>query len=243
MLKILDEVDVQTAVDVLLEDISGLTGEKRRRLETQLSTLRRFLISGQDPRNLIFKVMPIIPPDLRPIVQLDGGKYHESDLNALYQRIIVSNNQLTDTLESRRINTPFIINPLCRAIQDAVDQLFGTTIDNTPSRSNSQATHLLKSLRELLVGKNGHAAGMILGKRVDYSGRSVIVVGPELKMHQCGLPKEMALELFKPYVMNRLIHANFAHSPKVAKQFVERQDDVVWDLLEEVIVEHPCTLR
>ncbi|GHT82702.1 DNA-directed RNA polymerase subunit beta' [Actinomycetota bacterium] len=243
LLKVLDEVNVQDAVDVLLEDIAGVQGEKRRRLETQLSTLRRFLISGQDPRNLIFRVMPVIPPDLRPIVQLDGGKYHESDLNALYQRIIVSNNQLKETLETRKINTPFIINPLCRAIQDSVDQLFGTTIDNQQQRTGSQTSRPLKSLRELLVGKNGHAAGMILGKRVDYSGRSVIVVGPELKMHQCGLPKEMALELFKPYVMNRLIHANYAHSPKVAKQFVERQDDVVWDLLEEVIIEHPVLLN
>jgi DNA-directed RNA polymerase subunit beta' len=241
--EVLKRVDVAASVAKLKSEISTMSGEKKKRMESQLSALRRFAISGQDPQNLVFSVLPIIPPDLRPIVRLDGGKYHESDLNALYQKIIVSNNQLKDTIDNRKISTPFIINPLCRAIQDAVDMLFGVPNERASRLQNTNSSRQLKSLRELLVGKSGHANGMILGKRVDYSGRSVIVVGPELKMHQCGLPKAMALELFKPYVMNRLIKDNYAHSPHIAKRFVETQDDVVWDLLEEIIAEHPVLLN
>src|SRR5574344_1352699 len=186
---------------------------------------------------MILDVLPVIPPDLRPLVPLDGGRFATSDLNELYRRVINRNNRLKKLID---IRAPNVI--LCnekRMLQEAVDQLF----DSGRRTARAGSSRPLKSLSDMLKGKQGRFRQNLLGKRVDYSGRSVIVVGPELKMHQCGLPKEMALELFKPFVMKRLVNSGQANNIKSAKRMVERANAAVWDVLEDVIKEHPVLLN
>ena len=198
-----------------------------------------FRKSGNRPEWMIMTMLPVLPPDLRPMVQLDGGRFATSDLNDLYRRVINRNNRLKRLLE---LGAPeIIIRNEKRMLQEAVDSL----IDNgrRGRAVSGSSNHKLKSLSDMLKGKQGRFRQNLLGKRVDYSGRSVIVVGPDLKLHQCGLPKRMALELFKPFVMRKLVERNHAHNIKSAKRIVERVRPEVWDVLEEVIQDHPVLLN
>ncbi|MBQ8137749.1 MAG: DNA-directed RNA polymerase subunit beta', partial [Clostridia bacterium] len=214
-------------------------GQKRSHAVKRLEVVEAFRLSNNKPEWMIMDVIPVIPPDLRPMVPLDGGRYATSDLNDLYRRVINRNNRLKRMLE---LGTPdIIVRNEKRMLQEAVDAL----IDN--GRRGRAVTgpgnRALKSLSDLLRGKQGRFRQNLLGKRVDYSGRSVIVVGPELKLYQCGLPKDMALELFKPFVMERLVSGKMAHNVKSAKRMVEKVRPEVWDILEEVIKEHPVLLN
>ena len=223
----------------LRNEISSTIGQRRKKATKRLKVVEAFRKSNTYPEWMILTVLPVLPPDLRPMVQLDGGRFATSDLNDLYRRVINRNNRLKRLLE---LGAPeIIIRNEKRMLQEACDAL----IDNG-RRGRAVAgsgNHKLKSLSDMLKGKQGRFRQNLLGKRVDYSGRSVIVVGPDLKLHQCGLPKRMALELFKPFVMRKLVEQNFAHNIKSAKRFVERVKPEVWDVLEEVIKDHPVLLN
>ncbi len=239
--EILVGLDLNKLAEELRRDIrlSSGSGQRRKKATKRLRVVEAFRKSGNRPEWMIFTVLPVLPPDLRPMVQLDGGRFATSDLNDLYRRVINRNNRLKRLLE---LGAPeIIIRNEKRMLQEAVDSL----IDNG-RRGRAVAgssNHKLKSLSDMLKGKQGRFRQNLLGKRVDYSGRSVIVVGPELKLHQCGLPKRMALELFKPFVMRRLVERGHAHNIKSAKRIVERVKPEVWDVLEEVIKDHPVLLN
>ena len=237
--ELLAEVDLEKEVEQLKKDVEKAQGQKKIRLVKRLDCLNSFLESGNRPEWMILDVLPVIPPDLRPMIQLPGGRFATSDLNDLYRRIINRNNRLKKLLE---LEAPtIIVQNEKRMLQEAVDAL----IDNgRRGRSVSGVGNRpLKSLSSMLKGKQGRFRQNLLGKRVDYSGRSVIVVGPSLKMYQCGVPKDMALELFKPYVMQQLVERGIAHNIKAAKKIIDVQDERVWDVVEDVIREHPVLLN
>ncbi len=237
--ELLAEVDVDELCKVLREELSDASGQKRTRILKRLEVAEAFKQSGNRPEWMIMDVIPVIPPDIRPMVQLDGGRFATSDLNDLYRRVINRNNRLKRLLE---LNAPeIIVRNEKRMLQEAVDALIDNGRRGRPvTGPNNRA---LKSLSDMLKGKQGRFRQNLLGKRVDYSGRSVIVVGPELKLYQCGLPKEMALELFKPFVMKRLDEKKITNNIKSAKKLVERATTEVWDALEEVIKDHPVMLN
>ena len=237
--ELLSEVDLEKEVNALKKEVEKSQGQKKLRLIKRLDCLNAFLESGNRPEWMILDVLPVIPPDLRPMIQLPGGRFATSDLNDLYRRIINRNNRLKKLLE---LEAPtIIVQNEKRMLQEAVDAL----IDNgRRGRSVSGVGNRpLKSLSSMLKGKQGRFRQNLLGKRVDYSGRSVIAVGPSLKMYQCGVPKEMALELFKPYVMQQLVERGIAHNIKAAKKIIDVQDERVWDVVEDVIREHPVMLN
>ncbi len=237
--ELLQEIDVSALCQQLREELVDATGQKRTRLLKRLEVAEAFNQSGNRPEWMIMDVVPVIPPDIRPMVQLDGGRFATSDLNDLYRRVINRNNRLKRLLE---LNAPdIIVRNEKRMLQEAVDALIDNGRRGRPvTGPNNRA---LKSLSDMLKGKQGRFRQNLLGKRVDYSGRSVIVVGPELKLYQCGLPKEMALELFKPFVMKSLVEKGLASNMKSAKKKVERASTEVWDALEEVIKDHPVMLN
>ena len=237
--KLLAEIDLEALSAELHEELEKATGQKRVRLLKRLECVDAFRLSGQRPEWMILNVVPVIPPDIRPMVQLDGGRFATSDLNDLYRRVINRNNRLKRLLE---LGAPdIIVRNEKRMLQDAVDALIDNGRRGRPvTGPNNRA---LKSLSDMLKGKQGRFRQNLLGKRVDYSGRSVIVVGPELKMYQCGLPKEMALELFKPFVMKDLVQKGIASNIKAARKKVERASTEVWDSLETVIKGHPVLLN
>lgn len=223
----------------LRKALNDATGQKRARIIKRLEVVEAFLNSGNRPEWMIMDVIPVIPPDIRPMVQLDGGRFATSDLNDLYRRIINRNNRLARLLE---LGAPdIIVRNEKRMLQEAVDALIDNGRRGRPV--TGPGNRALKSLSDMLKGKQGRFRQNLLGKRVDYSGRSVIVVGPELKIYQCGLPKEMAIELFKPFVMKELVSNGTAHNIKNAKKMVERLQSEVWDVLEDVIKEHPVMLN
>ena len=237
--KLLCEIDLDKTCDELRKELEDATGQKSIRLLKRLEVLEAFRQSGNRPEWMILDVIPVIPPDLRPVVQLDGGRFATSDLNDLYRRVINRNNRLKRLLE---LHAPdIIVRNEKRMLQEAVDALIDNGRRGKPvTGPNNRA---LKSLSDMLKGKQGRFRQNLLGKRVDYSGRSVIVVGPELKMYQCGVPKEMALELFKPFVMKRLVETKAVTNIKSARKMVERASNEVWDALETVIKEHPVLLN
>jgi len=237
--ELLAAVNIDQEVEDLRKDLENATGQKRIRLVKRLDCLVSFQDSNNKPEWMIIDNLPVIPPDLRPMIQLDGGRFATSDLNDLYRRIINRNNRLKKLLE---LGAPtIIVQNEKRMLQEAVDSL----LDNgRRGRSVTAAGNRpLKSLSSMLKGKQGRFRQNLLGKRVDYSGRSVIVVGPNLKMYQCGIPKEMALELFKPFVINGLVERELAHNIKGAKRLIDARDDCVWDVVEDVICEHPVLLN
>ncbi len=239
VLNILKSMNLEELRQKLVKDIRSSEGQKHKKLSKRLRIVEAFWRSGNKPEWMVFTVLPVLPPELRPIVQLDGGRFATSDLNDLYRRVINRNNRLKKLME---LGAPeIIVRNEKRMLQEAVDAL----IDNgrRGRLPSAASTHKLKSLSDMLRGKQGRFRQNLLGKRVDYSGRSVIVVGPELKLHQCGLPKHMALELFKPFVMRRLIEQGFAHNIKSARRQVERARLEVWDILAEVIKERPVMLN
>ena len=239
ILELLKKIDLDQLSAELKEELEGAQGQKKARIIKRLEIVEAFRLSGNRPEWMIMTVVPVIPPDLRPMVQLDGGRFATSDLNDLYRRVINRNNRLNRLLE---LSAPdLIIRNEKRMLQEAVDALInngrrGRTVTGPGNRA-------LKSLSDLLKGKQGRFRQNLLGKRVDYSGRSVIVVGPEMKIYQCGLPKEMAIELFKPFVMKELVSRNLAPNIKSAKRMVERVKPEVWEVLEDVIKEHPVLLN
>ncbi|MCC8160693.1 MAG: DNA-directed RNA polymerase subunit beta' [Oscillospiraceae bacterium] len=236
---LLEKIDLEQLSNELKEELESAQGQKKARIIKRLEIVEAFRLSGNRPEWMILTVVPVIPPDLRPMVQLDGGRFATSDLNDLYRRVINRNNRLKRLLE---LGAPDIITRNeKRMLQEAVDALInngrrGRTVTGPGNRA-------LKSLSDMLKGKQGRFRQNLLGKRVDYSGRSVIVVGPEMKIYQCGLPKEMAIELFKPFVMKELVSRGLAHNIKSAKRMVERTKPEVWDVLEDVIKEHPVLLN
>ena len=236
---LLEKIDVEALSESLKAELEEAQGQKKSRIIKRLEIVESFRVSGNRPEWMILTVVPVIPPDLRPMVQLDGGRFATSDLNDLYRRVINRNNRLKRLLE---LGAPdIIIRNEKRMLQEAVDALInngrrGRTVTGPGNRA-------LKSLSDLLKGKQGRFRQNLLGKRVDYSGRSVIVVGPEMKIYQCGVPKEMAIELFKPFVMKELVSRGIAHNIKSAKRMVERARVEVWDVLEDVIKEHPVLLN
>ena len=237
--KLLCEIDLDKTCDELRAELEDATGQKSIRLLKRLEVLEAFRQSGNRPEWMILDVIPVIPPDLRPMVQLDGGRFATSDLNDLYRRVINRNNRLKRLLELRAPD--IIVRNEKRMLQEAVDALIDNGRRGKPvTGPNNRA---LKSLSDMLKGKQGRFRQNLLGKRVDYSGRSVIVVGPELKMYQCGVPKEMALELFKPFVMKRLVETKAVTNIKSARKMVERASTEIWDALEMVIKEHPVLLN
>ena len=237
--ELLSELDVNKELENLQKELEGATGQKKLRLVKRLDVLDSFAKSGNKPEWMILEALPVIPPELRPMIQLDGGRFATSDLNDLYRRVINRNNRLKKLVE---LNAPsIIIQNEKRMLQEAVDSLFdngrrGRSVTGAGNRA-------LKSLSSMLKGKQGRFRQNLLGKRVDYSGRSVIVVGPDLKMYQCGIPKEMALELFKPHVINGLVTKEIANNIKSAKKMIDTRDPKVWDVVEEVIKEHPVMLN
>ena len=237
--ELLENIDLEKEYTELTEGLKGATGQKRARIVKRLEVVEAFRESGNKPEWMIMTNIPVIPPDLRPMVQLDGGRFATSDLNDLYRRIINRNNRLRRLLE---LGAPdIIVRNEQRRLQEAVDALIDNGRRGRPV--TGPGNRALKSLSDMLKGKSGRFRQNLLGKRVDYSGRSVIVVGPELKIYQCGLPKEMAIELFKPFVMKELVQNGTAHNIKNAKKMVERLQPEVWDVLEEVIKEHPVMLN
>ena len=237
--ELLSELDVEKELESLQKELAESTGQKKLRLVKRLDVLDSFAKSGNKPEWMILEALPVIPPELRPMIQLDGGRFATSDLNDLYRRVINRNNRLKKLVE---LNAPsIIIQNEKRMLQEAVDSLFdngrrGRSVTGAGNRA-------LKSLSSMLKGKQGRFRQNLLGKRVDYSGRSVIVVGPDLKMYQCGIPKEMALELFKPHVINGLVSKEIANNIKSAKKMIDTRDPKVWDVVEEVIKEHPVMLN
>jgi len=237
--KMLVELDLHQLQEDLRTELKEVSGQRKVRAIRRLEVVEAFLASGNKPEWMILDVIPVIPPELRPMVQLDGGRFATSDLNDLYRRVINRNNRLKRLLD---LGAPdIIVRNEKRMLQEAVDALIDNGRRGRPV--TGPGNRPLKSLSDMLKGKQGRFRQNLLGKRVDYSGRSVIVVGPELKMHQCGLPKEMALELFKPFVMKRLVREGYAHNIKNAKRMVERVRPEVWDVLEQVIKEHPVLLN
>ena len=237
--ELLSELDVDKELEELQKELDGATGQKKLRLVKRLDVLAAFAKSGNKPEWMILEALPVIPPELRPMIQLDGGRFATSDLNDLYRRVINRNNRLKKLVE---LNAPsIIIQNEKRMLQEAVDSLFdngrrGRSVTGAGNRA-------LKSLSSMLKGKQGRFRQNLLGKRVDYSGRSVIVVGPDLKMYQCGIPKEMALELFKPHVINGLVSRELANNIKSAKKMIDTRDPKVWDVVEDIIKEHPVMLN
>ena len=237
--ELLSELDVARELENLQKELEGATGQKKLRLVKRLDVLNSFAKSGNKPEWMILEALPVIPPELRPMIQLDGGRFATSDLNDLYRRVINRNNRLKKLVE---LNAPsIIIQNEKRMLQEAVDSLFdngrrGRSVTGAGNRA-------LKSLSSMLKGKQGRFRQNLLGKRVDYSGRSVIVVGPDLKMYQCGIPKEMALELFKPHVINGLVSREIANNIKSAKKMIDTRDPKVWDVVEDIIKEHPVMLN
>ena len=237
--ELLAEIDVGALAKELREELETATGQKKARILKRLEVVEAFHQSGNRPDWMILNVIPVIPPDIRPMVQLEGGRFATSDLNDLYRRVINRNNRLKRLLE---LHAPdIIVRNEKRMLQEAVDALIDNGRRGRPVTGPNNRP--LKSLSDMLKGKQGRFRQNLLGKRVDYSGRSVIVVGPELKLYQCGLPKEMALELFKPFVMKRLVETNKANNIKSARKMVERAKNEVWDALEIVIKDHPVMLN
>ena len=236
---LIENMDLDAEAEDLRETIRSGKGQRKIRALKRLKVVAAFLNTTNSPLGMVLDCVPVIPPDLRPMVQLDGGRFATSDLNDLYRRVINRNNRLKRLID---LGAPeIIVNNEKRMLQEAVDALFDNGRRGRPV--TGPGNRPLKSLSDMLKGKQGRFRQNLLGKRVDYSGRSVIVVGPQLKLHQCGLPKQMALELFKPFVMKRLVDLNHAQNIKSAKRMVERQRPVVWDVLEEVIGEHPVLLN
>ena len=237
--KLLEEIDCEQLSHDLREELKSASGQKKAKIVKRLEVVEAFRQSGNKPSWMIIDILPVIPPEIRPMVQLDGGRFATSDLNDLYRRVINRNNRLKRLIQ---LSAPdIIVRNEKRMLQEAVDSL----IDNgrrgrAVTGANSRA---LKSLSDMLKGKQGRFRQNLLGKRVDYSGRSVIVVGPELKMYQCGVPKEMAIELFRPFVMKKLVEDGVANNIKSAKKMVDRQKPEVWDALDVVIKEHPVLLN
>src|SRR5699024_8858914 len=224
------KVDLDNLAIELRQDMQATSENKRKKATKRLRVVEALRKSGNKPESMIFTTLPVIPPELRPMVQLDGGRFATSDLNDLYRRVINRNNRFRRLLE---LGAPeIIVRNEKRMLQESVDAL----IDNGRRGRvvSGSGKHKLKSLSDMLKGKQGRFRQNLLGKRVDYSGRSVIVIGPDLQLHECGLPKRMALELFKPFVMRRLVDQEFAHNIKSAKRLVERVNPVVWQVLEEV---------
>ena len=237
--ELLSEVDVNKELAEIEKELENASGQRRTRLVKRLEVINAFVTSGNKPECMILEALPVIPPELRPMIQLDGGRFATSDLNDLYRRVINRNNRLKKLME---LGAPsIIVQNEKRMLQEAVDSLFdngrrGRSVTGAGNRA-------LKSLSSMLKGKQGRFRQNLLGKRVDYSGRSVIVVGPDLKMYQCGIPKEMALELFKPHVINGLVSKEIANNIKSAKKMIENQDPKVWDVVEDVIKEYPVMLN
>ena len=237
--ELLEEIDIEKTCEQLREELETASNQRSARIIKRLEVLDAFRLSGNRPEWMILDVIPVIPPDLRPMVQLDGGRFATSDLNDLYRRVINRNNRLKRLLE---LNAPdIIVRNEKRMLQEAVDALIDNGRRGKPVTGPNNRP--LKSLSDMLKGKQGRFRQNLLGKRVDYSGRSVIVVGPELKMYQCGLPKEMALELFKPFVMKRLVKTELANNIKKARKMVDRAEPEVWDALDIVIKDHPVLLN
>jgi DNA-directed RNA polymerase subunit beta' len=237
--RLLDDIPLEEEAERLREDVANAKGQKRAKLIKRLRVIDNFVATGSSPEWMVLNVIPVIPPDLRPMVQLDGGRFATSDLNDLYRRVINRNNRLARLQEI--LAPEIIIRNEKRMLQEAVDALIdngrrGRTVVGANNRP-------LKSLSDIIEGKQGRFRQNLLGKRVDYSGRSVIVVGPKLKMHQCGLPREMAIELFQPFVIHRLIRQGLVNNIKAAKKLIQRSDPSVWDVLEEVITGHPVLLN
>ena len=236
---LLQKVDVEKLAEKLKKEIAEASEQKKAKLIKRLDTVESFLLSGNKPEWMVLSVIPVIPPDIRPMVQLDGGRFATSDLNDLYRRVLNRNNRLKRLLE---LGAPeIIVRNEKRMLQEAVDALIDNGRRGRPV--TGAGNRPLKSLSDMLKGKQGRFRQNLLGKRVDYSGRSVIVVGPELKIYQCGLPKEMAIELFKPFVMKELVSRGLAHNIKSAKRMVEKLNPEVWGILEEVIKDHPVMLN
>jgi DNA-directed RNA polymerase subunit beta' len=236
---LLENINLEEEAEQLREDIANSKGQKRAKLIKRLRVVDNFVATGSKPEWMVLEVIPVIPPDLRPMVQLDGGRFATSDLNDLYRRVINRNNRLARLQEI--LAPEIIVRNEKRMLQEAVDALIdngrrGRTVVGANNRP-------LKSLSDIIEGKQGRFRQNLLGKRVDYSGRSVIVVGPNLRIHQCGLPKEMAIELFQPFVINRLIKAGLVNNIKAAKKLIQRDDPAVWDVLEDVIRDHPVMLN
>jgi DNA-directed RNA polymerase subunit beta' len=237
--RLLSDLKLETEAESLREEIANAKGQKRAKLIKRLRVIDNFVATGSLPESMVMKVIPVIPPDLRPMVQLDGGRFATSDLNDLYRRVINRNNRLARLQEI--LAPEIIVRNEKRMLQEAVDALIdngrrGRTVVGANNRP-------LKSLSDIIEGKQGRFRQNLLGKRVDYSGRSVIVVGPKLKIHQCGLPREMAIELFQPFVIHRLIRSNVVNNIKAAKKLISRGDPSVWGVLEEVIEGHPVLLN
>jgi DNA-directed RNA polymerase subunit beta' len=237
--RLLQDVDLETEAEKLREEIAAAKGQKRAKLIKRLRVVDNFVATGSQADWMVLTVIPVIPPDLRPMVQLDGGRFATSDLNDLYRRVINRNNRLARLQEI--LAPEIIVRNEKRMLQEAVDALIdngrrGRTVVGANNRP-------LKSLSDIIEGKQGRFRQNLLGKRVDYSGRSVIVVGPKLKIHQCGLPREMAIELFQPFVIHRLIRQGLVNNIKAAKKLIQRGDASVWEVLEEVIAGHPVMLN
>ena len=236
---LLEQVDVEKEYKDLIAELETAQGEKRKKLIKRLDTVNAFRESGQKPEWMVLTVLPVIPPDLRPMLQLDGGRFATSDLNDLYRRIITRNNRLNKLLE---LGTPaIIVQNEKRMLQEAVDALIDNGRRSKPV--TGAGNRPLKSLSHSLKGKQGRFRQNLLGKRVDFSGRSVIAVGPNLKMYQCGIPREMALQLFKPFVINEIVYQGIAGNPKTAEKLIDRVDPRVWDIVEEVVKDHPVLLN
>ena len=237
--ELLADIDLDELSKELRVELKESTGQKRIRIVRRLEVIEAMRISGNKPEWMIMQAIPVIPPELRPMVQLDGGRFATSDLNDLYRRVINRNNRLKRLLD---LGAPdIIVRNEKRMLQEAVDALIDNGRRGRPV--TGPGSRPLKSLSDMLKGKQGRFRQNLLGKRVDYSGRSVIVVGPELKFYQCGLPKKMALELFKPFIMKKLVEDDYAHNIKSAKRMVEKIKPEVWDVLDEVIKEHPVLLN
>src|SRR4029453_18117628 len=235
---LLENMDLDAEAESLRETIRTGKGQRKIRALKRLKVVAAFLNTRNSPLGMVLDCVPVILPDLRPMVQLDGGRFATSDLNDLYRRVINRNNRLKRLID---LGAPeIIVNNEKRMLQEAVDALFDNGRRGRPV--TGPGNRPLKSISDMLKGKQGRFRQNLLGKRVDYSGRSVIVVGPQLKLHQCGLPKAMALELFKPFVMKRLDDLNHAQNIKSAKRMVERRRPQVWDVLDDVIKEHPVLL-
>jgi len=237
--RLLQAIDLEAEAEQLRTEIASSKGQKRAKLIKRLRVVDNFIATGSHPDSMVLEVIPVIPPDLRPMVQLDGGRFATSDLNDLYRRVINRNNRLARLQEI--LAPEIIVRNEKRMLQEAVDALIdngrrGRTVVGANNRP-------LKSLSDIIEGKQGRFRQNLLGKRVDYSGRSVIVVGPKLKLHQCGLPREMAIELFQPFVIHRLIHQGLVNNIKAAKRLIQRNDPIIWDVLEEVIDGHPVLLN
>ncbi|MBD2137583.1 DNA-directed RNA polymerase subunit gamma [Anabaena sp. FACHB-1237] len=239
LLRLLADINLEEEAEKLREEIGGAKGQKRAKLIKRLRVIDNFIATGSKPEWMVMEVIPVIPPDLRPMVQLDGGRFATSDLNDLYRRVINRNNRLARLQEI--LAPEIIVRNEKRMLQEAVDALIdngrrGRTVVGANNRP-------LKSLSDIIEGKQGRFRQNLLGKRVDYSGRSVIVVGPKLQIHQCGLPREMAIELFQPFVINKLIRSGMVNNIKAAKKLISRNDASIWDVLEEVIDGHPVMLN